>query len=106
MKPELRELQKAIVEERARRGFTTEPLQVFTLLQEEVGEIAGELKKTWSPNYDTFGAEALGEEIADCLTLLLALADHYSIDAAQAIDKNFIDKDRQRTWQRTPKNDI
>lgn len=44
-------LQNAIVEVRAQRGFTTDPVRIFTLLTEEIGEIARELKKSWSPNF-------------------------------------------------------
>ena len=95
-------LQRRIVEKRAERGFTTEPLEVFTLLQEEVGEIAGELKKTWSPNYDAFDPEKLGEEIADCLGLLAALADRFGIDLEEALERKFFEKDSGREWRSSP----
>ena len=98
----MKSLQQRIVAKRAQRGFTTEPLEVFTLLQEEVGEIAGELKKTWSPNYDTFDPEKLGEEIADCLALLAALADRFDIDMEEALERMFFEKDARRKWRSAP----
>jgi len=37
---ELSEIQALVSETRHRRGFTTDPVQIFTLLTEEVGEVA------------------------------------------------------------------
>ena len=39
----LADLQKAISETRAERGFITDPVKIHQLLTEEVGEIASEL---------------------------------------------------------------
>jgi NTP pyrophosphatase (non-canonical NTP hydrolase) len=100
--PDLTELQRAIVAERRSRGFTTDPLQVFTLLVEEVGEVARELKRTWSPNYDDLSVERLAPELADILTLLAALADGYGIDLATAVDHKFFQADAARSWPSAP----
>lgn len=96
---DLKELQRRIVRMREDRGFTTEPLRVFTLLTEEIGEIARELKRTWSENYPEFDKRDLADEISDCIVLLLALAHCFEIDAAQAIEEKFFGKDERRTWQ-------
>ena len=96
--PDLAELQRAIVAERRSRGFTTDPLQVFTLLVEEVGEVARELKRTWSPNYDDLTVERLAPELADILALLAALADGYGIDLATAVERKFFRADADRPW--------
>lgn len=45
---DINQLSQRIVEKRAERGFVTDPLKIHLLLTEEVGEIAGELKRSWS----------------------------------------------------------
>ena len=96
---ELKEIQALIVKTRAERGFTTEPLKIFMLLNEEIGEIATELKKTWSSNYEAFSKQRLKDELADTLVLLLALASRYEIDLEEAVKAKFIAKDSQREWE-------
>ena len=96
--PDLAELQRAIVAERRSRGFTTDPLQVFTLLVEEVGEVARELERTWSPHYDDPTVERLAPELADILALLAALADGYGIDLATAVERKIFQADASRPW--------
>ncbi|MEW6753948.1 MAG: MazG nucleotide pyrophosphohydrolase domain-containing protein [Candidatus Latescibacterota bacterium] len=95
---ELRALQRRVAAARAERGFTTDPLRVFLLLTEEVGEVAGELKRTWSRNYPAFDKGDLADEVADCLVLLLALADSVGIDVASAVESKFFGRDRKRNW--------
>jgi NTP pyrophosphatase (non-canonical NTP hydrolase) len=51
---DLQELQNLVGRIRQERGFTMDPLRIFTLLNEEIGEVARELKRTWSLNYDPF----------------------------------------------------
>ena len=65
----------------------TDPLKIFILLNEEVGEMAAEIKKTWSKNYDEFDVDKLEEEIADSFVLLSALANSFDIDLETAIEK-------------------
>ena len=95
---ELSDLQEKIVQIRESRGFTTDPLKVFILLSEEVGEVATELKKTWSKNFDDFEKQKLEEEIADCFVLLSALASEFDIDIKSAVERKFIEKDAKRKW--------
>ena len=95
---EEKELQALITRTREERGFTTDPLRLFTLLNEEIGEIAGELKRVWSPNYDDFDPSRLANEVADSIVLLCALASEFDVDVESAIRAKFIEQDAQRQW--------
>lgn len=92
-------LQREVNEIRGLRGFTMEPLKIFILLNEEIGEVAAELKRTWSKNYDSFSIDRLAEEIADVQVCLFALAEQFNIDIEQAVSDKFIDKDSKRAWK-------
>ncbi len=61
-----------------------------------MGEVAKELKRTWSANYDAFNQAQLADEIADVFVLLSALASTFEIDIA--VETKFFDKDGKRTW--------
>ncbi|MBN1813897.1 MAG: nucleotide pyrophosphohydrolase [Anaerolineae bacterium] len=76
-----------------------DPLRIFALLTEEVGEVASELKRTWSPNYESFSKKDLGDELADVLVCLLALANQFDIDIEEALREKLLRKDSQRTWK-------
>ena len=93
------ELQQLIREVRASRGFVTDPVKITLLMTEEVGEIAAELKRLWSPNYGAFEADRLREEIADVFVTLSALANVFDIDIGDAVREKFIEKDSSRTWE-------
>ena len=99
----LQELQTLVHQVRQARGFTMEPLQIFALLTEEVGEVATELKRTWSPNYDGFSQDALADELADVLVCLLALVNQFEIDLEQALLDKLVNKDSQREWKSASK---
>ena len=96
---DLTALQGRITEERGKRGFVTDPVKLGVLLTEEVGEIASELKRLWSKNYDEFRADRLQEEIADAFVILAALADQFDIDIEKAVEAKFFGKDAQREWK-------
>ena len=96
---DLTELQERIAEERGKRGFVTDPVKLGVLLTEEVGEIASELKRLWSQNYDEFRADRLEDEIADAFVILAALADQFDIDIGKAVEGKFFGKDAQREWK-------
>ncbi|MEM6430628.1 MAG: MazG nucleotide pyrophosphohydrolase domain-containing protein [Deinococcota bacterium] len=95
---EMQTLQQRIAAQRAQRGFVTDPLKIHILLTEEVGEVAKELKRTWSKNYDDFNQSQLADEIADVFVLLSALASSFEIDIASAVETKFFEKDADRTW--------
>ena len=92
------DLQASIVETRAKRGFVTDPLKLLALLTEEVGEVASEIKGSWSDNYGEFSRNRLKEEIADVFVILTALASRYDIDLEQAVVEKFLEKDASRNW--------
>jgi len=96
---DINQLSQRIVEKRTERGFVTDPLKIHLLLTEEVGEIAGELKRSWSKNYDGFSRERLSEEIGDAFCLLVALANEYDIQIEEAVEKKFFGKDEMRCWK-------
>ena len=96
---ELADLQKAISETRAERGFVTDPVKIHLLLSEEVGEIASALKRLWSVNYGAFNRDHLQEEIADAFVLLAALATQFDIDMEEALVDKFFRKDGVREWK-------
>lgn len=95
----LRELQSMVGEVRRERGFTMDPVRIFVHLTEEVGEIAAQLKRTWSRNYDPFSKKDLEEEMADVLVCILALADRFEIDLEKVLMEKFLHKDGQRHWK-------
>ena len=95
----LLDIQKRIARERENRGFVTDPVKLAVLLSEEVGEIASEIKRLWSKNYDQFCADRLEQEIADAFVVLAALADAFDIDIAEAVEGKFFNKDGQREWK-------
>jgi len=95
---ELGELQKQIEAIRTERGFTTDPVRLLALLTEEVGEVAGELKKTWSKNYAALDVADLADELADVFVLVSALATKFDIDLETAVRSKFFTADAQRRW--------
>ncbi|MEM9564546.1 MAG: hypothetical protein AAGA93_18125 [Actinomycetota bacterium] len=92
------DLQRLIEATRSERGFTTDPVRLVCLLAEEVGEVAAEVKKTWSPNYPELVAEDLGNELADAFVLISALASSFQLDLEQAVRSKFLQADGVRPW--------
>lgn len=95
----MKELQQKVKKIRSERGFTMDPLKIFTLLNEEIGEVAKELKKGWSRNYDGLDRDKLTEELADVQVCLCALANQYEINLEEAVEEKFVKKDAKRTWK-------
>jgi NTP pyrophosphatase (non-canonical NTP hydrolase) len=93
----LRSLQKKVADLRTARGFTQDPERVLLLLVEEVGEVAQQLKRTWSPNYDSYTNEAIAEELADVQFVLLGLAELLGVDLGASMKKKTA-KDAERKW--------
>lgn len=94
----LKNLQAKVAALRKERGFTQDPERVLLLLVEEVGEVAQQLKRTWSPNYDAFTKNALAEELADVLFVLLGLAELLDVDLGASIEKKTA-QDGERKWK-------
>ncbi len=95
----MKDIQELINQVRTERGFTMEPHKIFILLNEEIGEIAKELKKNWSRNYESSSKERLEEELADAFVCLCALANQYNIDLETAVKKKFVEADSKREWK-------
>lgn len=100
----MRSMQETVTRIRSDRGFTLEPLKLLALLVEEVGEVANELKKSWSSNYPDPDPADLANELADTFVLLNALASRFDIDLEHAVESKFIRADALRTWatERSP----
>ena len=101
----LQELQRAIETTRAERGFTTDPVRLLCLLVEEVGEVAAEVKKTWSDNYPDPSDEDLADELADVFVVLSALASAFDVDLHDAVQSKFFDSDSRRVWATSTRQD-
>ena len=93
------EIQERIRVERRERGFVTDPIKIHLLLSEEIGEIASELKRLWSLNYDEFDRTRLADEVADAFVLLSALASECEIDLEEAVEAKFFSGDSKRLWK-------
>lgn len=94
----LSDLQEPIEATRAERGFTTDPARLVCLLVEEIGEVAAEIKKTWSPNYPDLVVDELGDELVDAFVLLSALASTFGNDLEEAFREKFLGSDGERRW--------
>ncbi|MCX8213290.1 MAG: hypothetical protein OTJ97_02075 [SAR202 cluster bacterium] len=91
-------LQRKISDIRAQRGFFTDPLKIMIHLTEEIGEVASQVRRTWSVNPDDFDQSQLEDEIAEVFVILTALANQFDIDIEQAVVKKFFESDSNRTW--------
>lgn len=82
------------------RGFDKETVpEVFTLLVEEVGELAKAIRKANGQKIDmTSKAHDLEEEAADVFWLLIDLCNRLDIDLAKAFAEKE-QKNQQRTWE-------
>ncbi len=83
-----------------------DPLKIFIHLNEEVGEIAKELKKTWSKNYEAFDRQKLAAELADVQVCVCALANQFDIDIETAVEEKFIKADSKREWKTAASENI
>ena len=94
--PEYQQLIKKLIVE---RGFDKETVpEVFTLLVEEVGELAKAIRKTNGQKVDkTRRQHDVEEEAADVFWLLIDLCNRLNIDLAKAFAEKE-DKNQNRTW--------
>lgn len=87
---------KALVVE---RGFAEEtPSEVFTLLVEEVGELAKAMRKANGQKVDKARRQhEVEEEAADVFWLLIDLCNRLGVDLAEAFEQKEL-KNQKRTW--------
>lgn len=81
------------------KGFSSDLLFNFMLMQEEIGELAKAIKKQWLLQQagQVFSKDDIQEELADVLAYVLKLANYTGIDLEAAyLDKMAIN--RERTW--------
>ena len=75
-----------------------DPVRLLCLLTEELGEVAAEIKKTWSDNYPDLVIDDLASEISDVYVGLSALASAFDIDLEDAVRSKFFGSDASRRW--------
>lgn len=79
------------------KGFDTNVLLNFALLQEEIGELARALIR-WQQDNTRERGNDLGNELADVLAYVLKLANYTGIDLESAYVEK-MKRNRQRTWE-------
>ena len=94
--PEYQKMMRRLVVE---RGFEEETVpEVFTLLVEEVGELAKAIRKSNGQKIDTAKKQhEVSEELADVFWLLIDISNRLNID----LEKAFRDKEEEnktRKW--------
>src|SRR3546814_13911539 len=96
----LQEYQKLIKELAVARGFDKETVpEVFTLLVEEVGELAKAIRKQNGQKIDLSRKQHdVEEEAADVFWLLIDLCNRLDIDLSEAFAEKDA-KNAQRIWQ-------
>ncbi|GAA1464577.1 hypothetical protein NE857_09010 [Nocardiopsis exhalans] len=95
----LTEIQDYVAEMEVERGFSDSTLLEQTLkLAEEIGEVCKAVRKQAALSVDpTSTVGGLGEELADVLIYLAAIANRSGIDLSQALrDKEAVNENR--TW--------
>jgi len=95
--PDYQQLIKDLVKQ---RGFDKETVpEVFTLLVEEVGELAKAIRKMNGQKVDPQSQlHEVSEEAADVFWLLLDLCNRLNVDLAAAFETKEI-KNQQREWK-------
>ncbi|HEY4963652.1 MAG TPA: MazG nucleotide pyrophosphohydrolase domain-containing protein [Candidatus Saccharimonadales bacterium] len=96
----LKDYQKLVSKLSAERGFEEETVpEVFTLLVEEVGELAKAIRKNNGQKIDHNSTRhEVDEEAADVFCLLIDLCNRLNIDLAQAFEDKEA-KNKLRKWQ-------
>lgn len=85
-RPRLADFQAFVIEMEAERGFSRQtPVEKCVLLGEEVGELFKAIRKAEGIAIEP-GAKVggIGEELADILVYLCAIANRYGVDIEQA----------------------
>ena len=98
-KPSLQDYQAYVTEAVRLRGFEDETVpEVFTLLVEEVGELAKAIRKQNGQKVDAASRQHdVEEEAADVLFLLIDVANRLNIDLAKAFSEKEA-KNKKRIW--------
>ena len=78
------------------------PNSIFAHLTKEIIELSHEVT---CYSFQKSSTSALGEEIADCMILLVGIADRANIDIVKAV-KTKHKKNKQRTWGDPDRNGV
>ncbi|MEO1651940.1 MAG: MazG nucleotide pyrophosphohydrolase domain-containing protein [Bacteroidota bacterium] len=99
--PSLSDLQEYLKNVAQERGWTkSSDLELFLLLSEEVGELAKAIRNRrglFREEGKKYPPEELEAEMADVLSYLLDLANHFNIDLETAF-RSKEKKNAQRAW--------
>lgn len=97
--PTVRNLQDYIAKIELERGFDDESaIQKCLLLGEEIGELFKAVRSSTGLKVDPNSAvNTVGEEIADILSFVLAIANRFDIDVASAFIEK-AQKNKSRVW--------
>ena len=98
--PTLSDYQAFVAELAVERGFDKETVpEVFTVLVEEVGELAKAIRRANGQKIDGSSKKhEVEEETADVFWLLIDLCNRLDIDLAASFEAKEI-KNRQREWK-------
>ena len=96
----LRNLQQYVIELENERGFIDQTIiQKCLLLGEEVGELFKAIRKSENISTDrNSNIHNVGEELADILIYLCAIANRYDIDLEEAF-RNKEEINKKRKWE-------
>jgi NTP pyrophosphatase (non-canonical NTP hydrolase) len=99
-KPTLNDYQQLARELVIKRGFDKETVpEVFTILIEELGELAKAIRKTNGQKVDKNSrVYEVEEELADVFWLIIDLCNRLNIDLEQAF-RNKEAKNQKRNWE-------
>ncbi len=102
-RPTLADLQRYVAELEAGRGFSGQSARdKCLLLGEELGELFRAVRRAEGLNVDPASRAAdVGDELADCLIYLCAIANRYGIELEAAFRAKEL-RNSARTWTVTP----
>jgi NTP pyrophosphatase (non-canonical NTP hydrolase) len=102
-RPTLADVQRYVAELETERGFSGQSARdKCLLLGEELGELFRAVRRAEGLNVDPSSRAAdIGDELADCLIYLCAVANRYKIDIEAAF-RSKESRNATRTWTATP----
>ena len=96
---ELKDIQKKVDDSIKDLGGYWKPLEMFTAMVEEVGEVGRELNAIHGPKKKTKDTKGLERELGDLLYSMICLANDEKIDLDKAVSES-IDKSLNRDKKR------
>ncbi|WP_456478867.1 MazG nucleotide pyrophosphohydrolase domain-containing protein [Geoglobus ahangari] len=87
---ELAELAKKVSEKYSETDKKSGPLFLLAVFFEEAGELAEAVRKG--------NTEEVREELADCLFMVLSLANYYGVDVEERLVEKYLRDDPSSRW--------